>query len=126
MNGSTASASAEIERLREQTIQAYAAGDPERAAGLYLDDGVQQPPGRPSAVGRTAIRESYALLFARGGLTLRMEPWETVVVEREARERGAYHLAAGAHTLLAGKYMTVMAQSADGDWRYVWSTVTPD
>jgi ketosteroid isomerase-like protein len=116
----------ELDALREQTMQAYAAGDVERAAGLYVDDGVQQPPGRAAVVGRRAILESYGMLFARGGLTLRMEPWESVIVGREARERGAYRLAAGDEPLLVGKYMAVMAQTDDGGWRYVWTTVTPD
>jgi hypothetical protein len=56
---------------------------------------------------------------------LRMEPWETVVREGEARERGTYFLGAGGHSLLEGMYITVMAKSDDGVWRYVWSTVTP-
>jgi len=124
--GGTTSTGSELDKLRGQTIEAYALGDAERAAGLYVDDGVQQPPGRPPAVGRDAIRETYNMLFGRGGLSLRMEPWQTVVGEQEARERGAYHLAAGEQTLVVGKYMSVMARSDDGEWRYVWSTVTPD
>ena len=125
MSGTKSSAS-ELDELRQRTVDAYAAGDAERATGLYVDDGVQQPPGRPAAVGREAIRRSYEMLFGHGGLTLRMEPWQTVVAGREARERGAYHLAAGDQTLLAGKYIAVAEQSDDGDWHYVWSTVTPD
>jgi ketosteroid isomerase-like protein len=126
MGGTTSSGSSELDELRDRTIQAYAGGDAERAAGLYVDEGVQQPPGRPAIVGREAIRMSYEMLFGRGGLALRMEAWQTVVSGREARERGAYHLAAGDQTLLAGKYMAVTARSDDGEWRYVWSTVTPD
>lgn len=102
------------------------AGDAESAAELYVDEGVQHPPGRPAVVGRDAIRATYALLFGRGGLALRMEPWETVVSGGEARERGAYHLSSGGQTLLVGKYIFVAAKSDGGEWRYVWSTVTPD
>jgi ketosteroid isomerase-like protein len=126
VDSANTSASSGLDNLRDQTVEAYALGDADRAAGLYVERGVQQPPGRPAAVGRDEIRTSYQMLFARGGLTLRMDPWETVVAGPEARERGAYHLAAGERTLLLGKYMTVMAQSDHGDWRYVWSTVTPD
>jgi uncharacterized protein (TIGR02246 family) len=118
-------ATAMLDRLREQTVRAYARGDADRAADLYVEHGVQQPPGRPAAVGREAIRSSYQAVFTHGGLTLQMEPWETIVAGEEARERGAYHLAAGDMTLLAGKYMSVMAET-DGEWRYVWTTVTPD
>ena len=124
--GETTSSGSVLEELRQRTIEAYAAGDAERATGLYVDDGVQQPPGRPAAAGRESIRRSYQMVFGHGGLTLRMEPWETVVAGREARERGAYHLASGDQTLLTGKYMVVAAKQDDGDWRYVWSTVTPD
>ena len=126
MGGPRSSASSELDGLRERTMQAYATGDAQAAAGLYVDEGVQQPPGRPAVVGRDAIRATYELLFGRGGLTLRMEPWDTVVSGRAARERGRYHLSAGDQTLLAGKYIVVAEQSDDGEWRYVWSTVTPD
>lgn len=126
MGETTASGSSELDGLRARTVEAYARGDVEAAASLYLDEGVQQPPGRPAAVGRDAVRESYRALFERGGLTLQMNPWETVVAGREGRERGAYHLAAGERTLLIGKYMVVVAKSGDGEWRYAWSTVTPE
>lgn len=116
----------ELAALRERLVEAYAAGDAERAADLYVEQGVQQPPGRPPAVGRRAILESYQTVFANGGLTLRMEPWQTVVSGHEARERGAYLLAAGNQPLLMGKYILVAERSADGDWRCVWSSVTPD
>jgi len=126
LGGSVSAGAAQLDELRERAMVAYARGDVELAASLYVDDGVQHPPGRPPIVGRQAIRESYDMLFARGGLTLRMDPWETVIRRGEARERGAYHLAIGAQTLLAGKYMAVMAETEDGGWRYVWSMVTPD
>lgn len=116
----------ELDRLRAQSVEAYARGDAEAASALYVEDGVQQPPGRPASVGRDAIRESYRALFARGALTLRMDPWETIVSGREGRERGAYHLAAGDRTLLMGKYMIVVAKADDDEWRYAWTTVTPD
>jgi hypothetical protein len=86
--GETTSSGSGPDALRGRIIQAYAAGDAERAAALYVNEGVQQPPGRPAAVGRDAIRESCNMLFGRGGLSLRMEPLQTVVGEQGARERG--------------------------------------
>ena len=115
-----------LEALRRRTTQAYAAGDVDQAVDLYVDEAVQQPPGRPAVVGRDAIRQSYGLLFSQGGLALRLSPWETVVSGNEARERGAYHLAMGDRVLLAGKYVFVAREAAAGEWRYVWTTVTPD
>jgi uncharacterized protein (TIGR02246 family) len=116
-----------LAELRRHTSQAYAAADADRAADLYVDDGVQQPPGRPPVVGRTAIRESYRALFSRGGLDLELGPWETAVIGGgEARERGAYRLSMGDQLLLAGKYLFVVRETAPGHWRYVWTTVAPD
>jgi len=115
-----------LEALRRHTTEAYAAGDVERAVGLYVEEAVQQPPGRPANVGREAIRQSYEMLFSQGGLSLQMTPWETVISGDEARERGAYLLEMGNRVLLAGKYLFVAARTASADWRYVWTTVTPD
>ncbi|MGH2444585.1 MAG: YybH family protein [Candidatus Limnocylindria bacterium] len=115
-----------LDALRQRTIEAYAAADVERSVGLYVDEAVQQPPGRSAIVGREAIGAAYRLLFAQGGLSLQMEAWDTVVARPEARERGAYRLAAGGQALLAGKYMFIARETAPGEWRYVWTTVTPD
>lgn len=115
-----------LEPLRRGTTEAYAAGDVEGAVDLYVDEAVQQPPGRPAVVGRDAIRQSYSMLFSQGGLALRLSPWETVVSGGEARERGAYHLAMGDRVLLAGKYVVVARKTEAGEWRYVWTTVAPD
>jgi len=107
-------------------VEAYSSGDAHAAAELYVEEAVQQPPGRAPVVGRSAIHQAYQALFAHGGVSVDLDPWETVVSGTEARERGGYRLASGGMTLLAGKYVTVATQTAGDEWRYVWTTVTPD
>lgn len=109
---------------------AYNAGDADKMAAMYWEDAVLQPPGAPSATGRTAIRtflggDSAATRAA--GLTINIPEAGAVDVSGDlAYEAGSFTIkdASGA-TVDTGKYIGVF-QKRNGKWLYIRDTWNSD
>ena len=100
---------------------AMLAGDPAAAAGLYQDDAVEMPPGKPPVRGRAAIERYYRELFGGCRFT------EFVLVHTELRASGDVAYAAGTSRSPvapnggppiedAGKYLVVLKRTGGRWW----------
>lgn len=59
----TAEVRATLDSLRSAFIDAYEAGDAERIAGMWAEDGIQSVAGEPPIRGRDSIRAAYERFF---------------------------------------------------------------
>jgi len=113
---------------------AIAAKDVERTLSFWADDAVVLAPGRPSLVGKDALRGFVTEAFKIPGFGLR---WETGTVTVAPHGEMAYAVARTTTTLngpdgkpiaLRGKGATVWRKGADGRWKCVvdvWNDEPP-
>lgn len=109
---------------------AMLAGDPAAAAGLYQEDAVEMPPGKPPVRGRAAIERYYRELF--GGCRF----IEFVLVHTELHASGDVAYAAGTSRSTvapnggppiedAGKYLVVLKREG-GRWKVSYAVYNSD
>jgi uncharacterized protein (TIGR02246 family) len=99
------------------------AGDPDRWIELWVEDGVQLPPGNPPVVGKEAIYERISSdldAFEYSEFVINNEDVE--VNGDLAFARGNYVVtfapkSGGDSMSVDGKYMTIMHQQPDGTWK---------
>ena len=99
------------------------AGDPDRWIDLWVEDGVQLPPGNPPVVGKEAIYDRISDDLATFEYSEFVINNEDVEVNGDlAFARGNYVVtlaakAGGDPISVDGKYMTIMRQQPDGSWK---------
>jgi uncharacterized protein (TIGR02246 family) len=114
---------AEIRTLFDEYIASLEAGDPERWTELWVEDGVQQPPGAPPNIGRDVIFSNISADLEQGTYEdFQIEIDEVLVAGDLAVARGLYTLtylpSDGSDPILVdGKYTTTFQQQADGSWK---------
>jgi|SoiMethySBSTD1v2_1073268.scaffolds.fasta_scaffold18130_3 uncharacterized protein (TIGR02246 family) len=119
----TSPAVKEIDRTRNDYVEAWKAGDVGRISGLYTDDGVVMYPDQPPVVGRPAISEFFKGFFSEfDALDFQLASSEIVVTDDWAFDRGTYRWKAkpkkgGAPRDDDGKYLVILRRESDGRWR---------
>ena len=81
-----------IERQNAKAIHAYATGDADALAAIFVEDAWQMPPNLPAVVGRTAIRDFWRGAFGWGQWQFTFETQTVSVSGPMAVERGKYVL----------------------------------
>lgn len=99
------------------------AGDAERWGQLWLEDGVQMPPGAPPNIGKEAILANLAAGLGQVSYEDFVINNEEVTVSGDlAVVRGTYATnlvpkGGGGPLPLDGKYMSVLKRQPDGEWK---------
>jgi len=121
--------------LATDTLFAVAtnAGDVDKVAGMYAEDGLLLPPGAPPVKGRAAIREFWNGFLQPYAVTLTLGTDRVEGRGDLAYIVGHYHLvttpkAKGTPAMPPedGKYSEVLKRQADGSWRYVVDMYSPN
>jgi uncharacterized protein (TIGR02246 family) len=113
---------AQIYELWNEYTAALTAGDMERWIALWIDDGIQMPPGASRRVGVEQIRASMQPLFDLYQWTITINPEEVRVLGDRAYSHGTYEFELTAREegeILegSGKYLTILKKQADGSWK---------
>jgi uncharacterized protein (TIGR02246 family) len=115
---------ANIRSLDKDWSAAAVAKDLDKSTMDYADDGQFLSPGAPSAVGKDAIRNAWAGLFAAPAyVSLTFAPTTVHVAEAGdvAYEIGTYELIMkdknGKPAPVKGKFVVVWKKQADGSWK---------
>lgn len=110
---------------------AYNAGDADKIAAMYTDDGVVMAPGVPVATGRDAIRALIAQQSAdakAAGLTLAISAGSMGVAGDSAWHSGSYTVnAADGAKVDSGSYLE-LRKNVGGQWliaRDIWNSDAP-
>ena len=115
-----AAVTAEVEDIFTEYGESLGAGDAERWIQLWVEDGVQLPPGAPPNVGRETIFASISANMAQGayeGMDIHVD--EVLVAGDFAIARGMYTVTFvpndGSDPLFVdGKYTTTFQRQPDG------------
>lgn len=118
-----AAVTAEINALFTEYGDSLAADDAERWTQLWVEDGVQLPPGAPPNVGRDAIFASISNAmeqYAYRDMDIHVD--EVLLTGDLAIARGMYTARLVPHdgsdpVLVDGKYTTTFQQQPDGTWK---------
>lgn len=119
-----------LEKMAPAWADAYNAADVDALANMYWEDAVLQPPGVPSAEGRTAIRAYLASDTAGAqGASLRMNIPTAGSVDVSGDlgyEAGTFTVTNATGAIVdQGKYLGVF-QKRDGQWKYIRDTWNSD
>ena len=115
-----ATVTAEVEQIFTEYGDSLAAGDAERWIQLWVEDGVQLPPGAPPNVGRDTIFASISANMAQGTYEdMDIHVDEVLVAGDLAIARGMYTVTFapndGSDPLFVdGKYTTTFQRQPDG------------
>ncbi len=116
---------AEVAAVRATVARIIAADnarDLDAAVGCYTEDAQWLPPGAQPIIGRGALRESYAAMFAAWSPDITLVSDETWVLGDLAVDRGRTlgHLVSrksAATRELDDKYVMMLRREQDGMWR---------
>ena len=105
-------------------IEAYNAGDADKASASYADDAVLMPPNAPPSTGRDAIKQWLASDMAASkaaGATLALDSDTTGVSGDLAWQSGTFHInGPDAGSLGTGKFLEVWQQRKNAQNKDEW------
>ena len=109
----------EIWRKYESSINA---GDAVKWGSLWMDDGIQMPPGTKPILGRKSIEKSFADFLITFDNHQDLTILETLVSGDWAFSRGTWISTLtpkqeGQSYLIDGKFVTVFRRQVDGSWK---------
>ncbi len=107
----TASDEAAILEIWSTYSTARVAGDAETWLGLWDEEGIRMPPGRP-AVDFATFAPGTPARFENGPESMRIDPEEVVVMGDWAFSRGTYTV----NESYEGKFLTIFRRQDDGSW----------
>jgi uncharacterized protein (TIGR02246 family) len=114
---------AQVYELWNEAAAAANEGDIERWISLWIDDGIQMPPGAPRRVGKAEIRRAMQPLF-RLFKTSKMiiQPEEVRILGDRAYSHGTYELEiapkrGGETRSCSGKFLDILEKQVDGSWK---------
>ena len=124
---------AAIDGVRDRHIATLNAGDAPAFTELIATDGVQMPPNAPANVGAESIAGWIGGFLSLFSVEFALDVAEVQVAGDWAFERGAYRMtlhpkSGGGSVADNGKYITIYARQAGGDWkvaRDIWSSDIP-
>ncbi|MEZ4862195.1 MAG: SgcJ/EcaC family oxidoreductase [Caldilineaceae bacterium] len=98
------------------------AGDIDRWVEVWVDDGIQMPPGEPAVVGKENILARNRAAFAPFDVSMSISNQEVVAAGGWAYARGVYEATltpkvGGENVSVDGKYMTILQKQPDGSWK---------
>lgn len=115
-----------IDQTNTHFVTNFNKGDVAAAAGVYTQDAIVLPPGRPSVAGRDAIREFWVAAAQQLGVTgVTLQTSELQLAGDTAFEVGSYTLSGREGLLDEGKYIVVWRRQPDGAWKWhrdIWNS----
>ena len=119
-----------VDTLNAKWADAFNARDAEALTQLFVPDGVRLPNGLPLASGHEQLYQQYqSELESIGDIELNASVLteEVIVSNRLIIARGVSFTeinqrAAAEPHIAAGKWIAVLEQDEEGEWRYRWST----
>jgi ketosteroid isomerase-like protein len=108
--------------------RAAASGDPQKILSFWSEEAIVMPPGQPTVVGKTAIRQFLQETSAIPGFSITWEPEQASVASQGdvgylvERNRITVTDAAGVVRTQFGKAVTVWRKDAIGAWKCVIDT----
>ena len=114
---------AQVYKLWNEYAAAANDGDMARWIALWINDGIQMPPGVPRRVGKEEIRKEMQPvfdLFDTSNMIIHTE--EVRILGDRAYSHGTYTFEmapkAGGDTIeVSGKFLTILAKQVDGSWK---------
>lgn len=90
--------------------------------GLWMEGGVQMPPGSPPNVGLEMIRNHADIAPSDDAIAMHIDAQEITILGDWAYSRGLYTVdvtpaAGGAAQHVDGKFMTILRRQEDGSWK---------
>ncbi|MCP4535853.1 MAG: nuclear transport factor 2 family protein [Chloroflexi bacterium] len=115
---------AQIYELWNEYAAAATAGDMERWLALWVDDGIQMPPGAERQVGKKQIRTEMQPRFDLFDQKMVIDLEEVRILGDRAYSHGTYEFAltpkeGGETSNGSGKFLTILAKQTDGSWKIV-------
>lgn len=114
---------AQVYELWNEVAAATNEGDIERWISLWIDDGIQMPPGAPCRIGKAEIRRGMQPLFDHSDtVKLIIQPEEVRILGDRAYSHGIYELemapkAGGEPKRYSGKFLDILEKQVDGSWK---------
>lgn len=113
---------AKIYALWNEYAAAWSAGDMAGWIALWIDGGIQMPPGVPRNTGKAQIQAAMQPLLDTYDYEMTVNPEEVRVLGDRAYSHGHRRLAmthkAGGDTAeVHGKFLTVLEKQVDGSWK---------
>ena len=114
--------SAEISKLWREYAAAATAGDLERWTALWIEDGIQMPPGAARRTGKKVIGAEMRPLFDLFNTQMAIYPDAIEVLGDQAYAHGLYEFVmtpkeGGDSIEVKGKFLTILRKQVDGSWR---------
>ncbi len=111
-----------VHELWNEYAAAWSAGDLERWIFLWIDDGIQMPPGVARNIGKEVIRTSAQPQLDLYDWEMTINPEEVRVLGDRAYSHGLSEFAltpkkGGATTEASGKFLTILEKQVDGSWK---------
>ena len=121
---------AAIEKLLEENIMAFNAGNPSALARYYEEDAVQFPPNSPALTGWETIRSTLERELKGVKVTATIEVVEVFTAKRWAFARCTYRMVTtapggGQPTVVTGNWLNILRRQPDDSWkiaRSFWSS----
>jgi len=112
----------EVQKIWKKYASAVVDGDSDRWITLWIDDGIQMPPGAPPNVGKEKIRIYIKNMMTSTPIS------EMVINSEEVRESGEWGFSRGNYWIIitpeegekvkiSGKFLTVFEKQIDGSWK---------
>jgi uncharacterized protein (TIGR02246 family) len=115
---------AAIDKVREDFMAAFNAGDAARVGELYTESAIAMGLDRPTLQGRTTITESNRMLFDQFTAKVTITPTQTKTAGDLAYDQGTYTMEltpkakGGKPVKEEGRYLVVLQREGDG-WKVV-------
>jgi len=114
---------AQVYELWNEYATAANDGDMERWISLWIDDGIQMPPGVPRRVGKEEIRREMQPLFDHFNMSKMIIQTEEVrILGDRAYSHGTYECEmtpkeGGETRSYSGKFLDILEKQVDGSWK---------
>jgi uncharacterized protein (TIGR02246 family) len=112
-----------IYELWNEYADSYSTGDFERWISLWIDDGIQMPPGVPRRMGKAEIRREMQPLFDLFNMSkMTIQTEEVRILGDQAYTHGTYEFemtpkGGGTTKSYSGKFLDIVEKQADGSWK---------
>lgn len=113
---------AQINELWKEYAAAASDGDIDRWIALWIEDGIQLPPGAARRAGKETIRAEMQPLFDLFDMQMVINPDEVQALGDQAYSHGLFEFVmtpkeGGDSTEAKGKFLTILQKQIDGSWR---------
>jgi uncharacterized protein (TIGR02246 family) len=111
-----------MEAIWSEYTASIGQGDAERWVELWVEDGIQMPPGQPAVVGKDNILARRSAASETFDMSMSITNEEVVADGNLAFARGVYEAtltpkAGGEDVEVDGKFLTILQKQPDGTWK---------